>query len=310
MFVVRKTYALKAELYVRMHGAAQFAEGGEPSDVIYCWKNFGMVPQEVYNNGFKAGEVYPYNHKAMDSTLLAEVKKVVDPKNSKIDPAAYKATIESILDKYLGKAPEEFTYKGKKYTPKTYAAELGINPDDYVLLSSFMHHPYYQPFILEVPDNWAWKQYNNVPLNELIQTIDNAIANGYGVAWAADVSEPYFRFKDGLALVPENWDKMTEEEKNNCFVKPVKQQVITPELRQEKFDDYETQDDHGMHIIGVAKDQNGNKYYLVKNSWGTSRNECDGYFYASPEYIMLKTLSITVNKKAVPAELAKKIGVK
>ena len=310
MFVVRKTYTLKADLYVRMHGNGQFAEGGEPSDVINCWKNYGMVPQEVYNNGFRELETYPYNHKQMDSTLLAEVKKVVDPKNQKINPAEWKANIESILDKYLGKAPEEFEYKGKKYTPKTYAAELGINPDDYIALSSFTHHPYYKPFILEVPDNWAWKSYNNVTLDDMMKTIDNAIANGYGVAWAADVSEPFFKFKDGMALVPEGWDKMTEAERADCFVKPCKQQTITPELRQEGFDNYQTQDDHGMHIIGIANDQNGNKYYLIKNSWGTKRNDCDGYFYASPEYVKLKTISITVHKKVVPVELLKKLGVR
>ena len=306
MFVVRKTYPLKAEGFVRMHGSAQFAEGGEPSDVINCWINYGMVPREVYDGNFKES----YNHAAMDSTLVSEMKKVVDPANKTIDPAAYKATVETILDKYLGKAPEEFDYKGKKYTPKTYAAELGLNPNDYVALSSFIHHPFYQSFILEVPDNWAWKQYNNVTLDDLMNTIDNAINAGYGVAWAADVSEPTFRFKDGLALVPANWEKMTEEEKNNCFVKPCKQQVITQELRQQKFDNYETQDDHGMHIIGVAKDQTGAKYYLIKNSWGNTRNECDGYFYASPEYVKLKTISITVNKKVVAPELMKKIGVK
>jgi bleomycin hydrolase len=310
MFVVRKTYPLKAENYVRMHGAAQFAEGGEPSDVMYCWKNYGIVPLEVYNNGYRELETFPYNHKQMDSTLLAEMKKVVDPKNTKIDPAAYKATVENVLDKYIGKAPEEFEYKGKKYTPKTYAAELGLNPDDYIALASFTHHPFYKPFILEVPDNWAWKEYNNVKLEDLMKTIDNAIANGYGVAWAADVSEPYFRFKDGMALVPEGWDKMTDAEKDNCFVKPCKQQTITPEMRQEGFDNYQTQDDHGMHIIGSATDQNGNKYYLIKNSWGNKRNDCDGYFYASPEYVKLKTISITINKKAVPADLLKKLAVK
>lgn len=306
MFVVRKTYPLKAENYIRMHGNAQFAEGGEPSDVIACWKNFGMVPLEVYNGNLKE----TYNHGSMDSTLLSEMKKVVDPKNQVIDLAASKANVESILDKYLGKAPEEFDYKGKKYTPKSYAAELGLNPDDYVALSSFTHHPFYQPFILEVPDNWAYKQYNNVPLADMMKTIDNAIANGYGIAWAADVTEQYFRFKDGLAIVPEGWEKMSEEEKNNCFIKPVKQQVITQEARQKGFDNYETIDDHGMHIIGAAKDQNGGKYYLVKNSWGTKRSECDGYFYASEAYVMLKTISITVNKKVVAPELLKKLGVK
>ncbi len=310
MYVVRKTYSLKADLYVRMHGNASFAEGGEPSDVINCWKNYGMVPLEVYNPAFKPAENYPYNHHVMDSTLVAEMKKVVDPKNTKLDPAAWKANFESLLDKFMGKAPEEFEYKGKKYTPKSYAAELGLNPDDYILLSSFTHHPYYKPFILEVPDNWAWKEYNNITIDELMKSIDNAITNGYGVAWSADVSEPYFRFKDGLALVPENWNAMSDADKNNCFTKPCKQQAITQEMRQQGFDNYETIDDHGMHIIGIANDQSGNKYYLIKNSWGTNRNECDGYFYASAEYVKLKTISITINKKSVPADVLKKIGVK
>ena len=306
MYVVRKTYPLKAENYVRMHGKAQFAEGGEPTDIIYCWKNFGMVPREVYNGNLN--ETSGYNHKDMDSVLLTEVNAV--SVKDKINPAELKQEVNATLDKYLGKAPETFTYKGKSYTPRTYADELGINPDDYVFISSFTHHPFYSPFILEVPDNWAWKQYQNVPLDELIATIDNALNNGYGIAWAADVSEPYFRFKDGLALVPENWDNLTDAEKNNCFIHPCKQQNITQEARQAAFDDYQTQDDHGMHIIGLAKDQGGNKFYLVKNSWGNKRNDCDGYFYASEAYVRLKTISITLHKKAVPADLAKKLAIK
>ncbi len=306
MFVVRKTYPLKAENYVRMHGKAQFEEGGEPTDVVYCWKNFGMVPREVYNGNLN--EAYGYNHKAMDSTLLAEVKAV--SKNDKINPTEWKQEVENTLDKYLGKAPETFTYKGKEYTPKTYAAELGINPDDYVFISSFTHHPFYKPFILEVPDNWKWQQYQNVPIDELMATIDNALTNGYGIAWAADVSEPYFRFKDGLALVPENWNTMNDADKGACYTKPCKQQIITQEIRQAGFDNYETQDDHGMHIIGLAKDQSGNKFYVVKNSWGTKRNDCDGYFYASEQYVRLKTISITLHKKAVPASIAGKLNIK
>ncbi|MHB8260197.1 MAG: C1 family peptidase [Bacteroidia bacterium] len=306
MFVVRKTYTLKAENYIRMHGKAQFGEGGEPTDVIYCLQHFGMVPREVYNGNLN--ETTGYNHKEMDSVLLAEVN--TEAVKDKINPTDWKQGVENTLDKYLGKAPETFTYKGKTYTPKTYAAELGINPDEYVFISSFTHHPFYQPFILEIPDNWAWKQYQNVPLNELMATIDNALNNGYGVAWAADVSEPYFRFKDGLALVPDNWNTLSEDEKNKCFTKPCKQQTITQEIRQAAFDNYETIDDHGMHIIGLAKDQNGNKYYLIKNSWGNKRNDCNGYFYASAEYVKLKTISITLHKKAVPTDVAKKLNIK
>ena len=306
MFVVRETYPLKAENYIRMHGRAQFEEGGEPSDVIYCWKNFGMVPREVYNGYLN--ESTGYNHKEMDSVLRVEVKAVA--LKDKVNTTEWKQEVNTTLDKYLGKAPENFTYKGKSYTPKTYAAELGINPNDYVFISSFTHHPFYKPFVLEVPDNWHWVPYQNVPLNELMATIDHALNNGYGIAWAADVSEPYFRFKDGLALVPEGWDGMNDADRNNCFNHPCKEQNITQDIRQAAFDDYQTQDDHGMHIIGLAKDQNGTKFYLIKNSWGTNRNECDGYFYASEAYVRLKTLSITLHKKAVPADVVKKIGVK
>jgi len=306
MFVVRKTYPLKAENYVRMHGNAQFGEGGEPTDVAYCWKNFGMMPRDIYNGNLN--ETIGYNHKEMDSVLLSQVKAIST--KDKINPAEWKQEFNNTLDKYLGKAPETFTYKGKEYTPKSYAAELGINPDDYVFISSFTHHPFYKPFILEVPDNWAWKQYQNLPITELMAVIDNALTNGYGVDWEADVSEPYFRFQDGLALVPENWDAMNADEKNKCFISPCKQQNITQDIRQAAFDNYETQDDHGMHIIGMAKDQNGNKYYLIKNSWGTKRNDCDGYFYASESYIKLKTINITVYKTAIPADIAKKLVAK
>ncbi|MBS1647103.1 MAG: aminopeptidase [Bacteroidetes bacterium] len=306
MFVVRKTYPLKAQNYIRMHGSAQFAEGGEPTDVVYCWKNFGMMPREIYNGNYN--EATGYNHHNMDSVLLAEIKSFTT--KSQIQAHEWKEQIEGTLSSYLGNPPETFTYKGKSYTPKSYAAELGINPDDYVFISSFTHHPFYKPFILEVPDNWAWKSYQNIPIDEVIQTINHALSNGYGVAWAADVSEPYFRFKEGLALVPDAWESMSAEAKNACFTTPCKQQTITQELRQEKFDNYETQDDHGMHIIGMAKDQNGGNYYVIKNSWGTKRNDCDGYFYASEAYVRLKTVSITLHKKAIPAEIAKKMSVK
>ena len=306
MYVVRKTYPLKADNYIRMHGKASFAEGGEPTDVINCWKNYGMMPLEAYNG--KLDETTGYNHHRMDSVLLLQVNIMVA--KDKIDPTDCKRQIESTLETYLGPEPLNFEYKGKRYTPKTYAATLGINPDEYVFISSFAHHPFYHPFILEIPDNWASKQYQNVPIDELMAMIDNALNNGYGIAWAADVSEPYFRFKDGLALVPENWSTMSDADKSNCFVKPCKQQSITQEIRQAAFDDYQTQDDHGMHIIGLAKDQNGSKYYLIKNSWGTKRNECDGYFYASEAYVRLKTISITLHKKAVPVDIAKKLNIK
>ncbi len=180
MYVVRKTYPLKADNYIRMHGKASFAEGGEPTDVINCWKNYGMMPLEAYNG--KLDEVMGYNHKRMDSVLLLQVSIMVA--KDKIDPVDCRRQIESTLETYMGTEPLNFEYKGKRYTPKTYTATLGINPDDYVFISSFTHHAFYQPFILEIPDNWASKQYQNVPIDELMTTIDNALNNGYGVAWA------------------------------------------------------------------------------------------------------------------------------
>lgn len=310
MFVVRTAYPLKAENYVRMHGKAQFAEGGEFHDVVHVIKNYGMVPTEVYNPSFDKGGKFPYNHHDMDSILAEQLKVVVDPKNETIKPEEWRKTFNSTLDKYLQPIPESFEYKGKKYTPQSYAKELGINPDDYVYITSFTHHPFYQPFVIEIPDNWAWQQAYNVPLDELMQTMSGAISKGFGIGWAADVSEKYFRFKDGLAIVPEGWDKMSDAEKDKAFTTPVKQASITQEMRQTAFDNYETQDDHGMHIVGMAKDQNGTPYYIVKNSWGTDRNECDGYFYASEAYVKYKTVSIMVHKKALSAELAKKLGIK
>jgi bleomycin hydrolase len=218
--------------------------------------------------------------------------------------------VEAACDEFLGKIPEKFDYKGKSYTPKTYAEATGLNPSDYVFLTSFNHHPFYSQFVLEVPDNWNWEQMYNLPLNEFQEVMANAINTGYTIAWAADVSEKGFMFKDGLAVVPEtSFTAMSDEDRKNLTVKPHKQLAISQELRQKAFDNYETQDDHGMHIVGNAKDQKGTLYYIVKNSWGTDRNQCDGYFYASESYVLFKTTSIMINKKAIPPAIAKKLGI-
>ncbi|MBL7935188.1 MAG: aminopeptidase [Bacteroidia bacterium] len=308
MFIARKAYPLKADNYIRMHGRANMAEGGGFSDVINVIRRYGMVPEEVYTG--KKNPKEQHNHAVLEATIKGIVSAVADDKNSKIDFDAMHQAVESTCDAFLGKVPEKFTYKGKEYTPKTYAEATGINPDDYVFLTSFTHHPFYSKFTLEVPDNWNWDQMYNLPLNELQEVMQSSINNGFTFAWASDVSEKGFRFKDGLAIVPElAIADMTDAEKADLVKKPHTQFKVTQENRQLAFDNYETQDDHGMHVVGLVKDQNGTSYYVVKNSWGKDRNECDGYFYASESYVLYKTTSIMLHKKAIPAAIAKKLGI-
>lgn len=308
MFIARKAYPLKADNYIRMHGRANMAEGGGFSDVINVIRRYGMVPEEVYTG--KKDPKEQHNHAVLEATIKGIVSAVADDKNSKIDFDAMHQAVEGTCDAFLGKVPEKFTYKGKEYTPKTYAEATGINPDDYVFLTSFTHHPFYSKFTLEVPDNWNWDQMYNLPLNELQEVMQSSINNGFTFAWASDVSEKGFRFKDGLAIVPElPIADMTDAEKADLVKKPHAQFKVTQENRQLAFDNYETQDDHGMHVVGLVKDQNGTSYYVVKNSWGKDRNECDGYFYASESYVLYKTTSIMLHKKAIPAAIAKKLGI-
>jgi bleomycin hydrolase len=308
MYIARKAYPLKADNYIRMHGRANMAEGGGFSDVVNVIRRYGMVPEEVYTG--KKNPKDPHNHAVLEATLKGIVSAAADDKNSKIDFEATHQAVEAACDAFLGKAPEKFTYKGKEYTPKSYAESTGINPDDYVFITSYTHHPFYSKFTLEVPDNWNWDQMYNLPLNEFQEVMHNAINTGYTFAWASDVSEKGFRFKDGLAIVPEiPYADMTDEEKADLVKKPHAQFKVTQENRQLAFDNYESQDDHGMHVVGMVKDQKDTPYYIVKNSWGKDRNECDGYFYASESYVLYKTTSIMLHKKAIPPAIAKKLGI-
>ena len=291
MFIVRNMYSLKAQHYIRWAGAVSFGPGGEFHDVINCARQFGICPQLAYT-GFPYGGTKP-THGEMDAVVKAMIDAALKIPDGKLSPAL-KVSVEATLDAYLGKTPEKFNYDGKTYTPQSFRDYIGINPDDYVEITSFSHHPFY----------------DNVPMNEMMSTIDNALDNGYTVAWAGDVSEKGFSFKNGVAIVPEtDWVDMTMQESDSIFNKPVKQRVITQKLRQEAFDNLSTTDDHGMHIIGKAKDQDGQIYYIVKNSWGTDRNDAKGYFYASASYVAYKTTSIMVNKNAIPKSISSKMKI-
>lgn len=308
MFIARKVYPVKADNYVRMHGYTNFSQGGGFPDVINVLKNYGMVPEDVYTG--KKYNNNPHDHSLLEAGLKSFLKEAANENNQKIDFESVHNSVEAICDAFLGKVPEKFDYKGKSYTPRTYADALGLNPNDYIFISSFTHHPFYSQFVLEVPDNWNWQKMYNVPLNELKEIMNFSIENGYTIAWAADVSEKGFLFKDGLAIVPENsTESLSQEDFKNLTVTPQKQLTVTQEIRQKAFDNYETQDDHGMHITGLVKDQNGTVYYVVKNSWGNTLNACDGYLYASESYVLYKTTSIMIHKKALPPTIAKKLSI-
>ena len=308
MFVVNKVYSLKADNFIRMHGKTNFGEGGGFPDAIQVLRECGLVPEEIYSG--KKEQKAPHNHHLLETTLSNILRPSAQEETQKIDFSFLHNTVAATVDEFLGKTPEKFDYKGKSYTPRTYADATGLNPDDYIFLTSFSHHPFYEAFVLEIPDNWNWQKVYNLPLAEFSEVMRNAIQTGYTIAWGADVSEKGFMRADGLAIVPEKpFSEMTEEERKSLATKPVKQLSMTQELRQKAFDNYETQDDHGMHITGLVKDQNETNYYVVKNSWGRESNQCDGYFFASESYVLYKTTSIMLHKKALPVAVAKKLGI-
>jgi len=321
MYFVRKAYELKAEKYVRMHGRTNFGNGGLAMDVIRTWKFDGLIPDAAYT-GLTTGDSLPV-HGEMDGVLRGYLDELIKNRNRTLTPV-WKKGFNGILDAYLGEVPAEFDYKGKAYTAASFSDELGLNPEDYVSIGSYTHHPFYENFILEIPDNWLWSSIGNVPLDEMMNLLDQALDKGYTVCWDADVGEKSYDWKRGVALMPSieiedlngleraRWDELSESEQQALFYDfstPKKEREINQENRQEMFDNYQTTDDHLMHITGVAKDQLGNKYYLVKNSWGTGNHIYKGYHYVSEAYMRAKTIFFMVHKEAVPDSTAEKLGL-
>jgi bleomycin hydrolase len=299
IFTARNAYIEKGINYVRMHGALTLGDGGACHDVINMFALYGALPQEVYN-GRDYGTAANKSDD-MNKLTKAILEEAVKAPNGKLDPNWKKKYIATI-DSCLGAVPENFTFEGKNYTPKTFAKEVvGINPTDYVELSSFNTAPYYTKTVLMVPDNWSYDQVYNVQMDDITKVIDNALKKGFTVAWATDVSEKGFSWKNGVAFVPEkDFESMSKG--------PKAEKEITAELRQEAFDNYQTTDDHGMQITGIAKDQNGKEYYIVKNSWGAT-NDYKGYLYVTKNFVKYKTTAFLLNKKGLPSDIRKKLSL-
>lgn len=321
-FVANKDYMDRAVQVVRYHGDMQFAQGGSAYDVYYVLKNYGICPEDAmpFPGSLYGDSLNNFNE--FFSLLEPYVEGIATNKASKIS-GQWKVGFQGILDAYLGKCPENFTYEGKNYTPKSFMSSLGLNMDDYVTITSYTHHPFYSQFVVEVQDNWRNPASYNLPMDEMMQIIDNAVMNGYTVAWGGDVSEPGFT-RDGLAYMIDakkmqslqgsdmaRWLGLSAAKRRNlidslgCNVPEVQP---TQEMRQERFDNWELTDDHGMLIYGIAKDQNGKEYYMVKNSWGEA-GKYKGTWYMTKTFIAANTMDYMVNKNAIPANIRKKMGI-
>lgn len=322
MFVVSKTLIDRATYCVRLYNEPKFAEGGSAYDVIYCMQHYGLVPKSAMPGiryGWTEADTLPVFSEltAVASGYLNGLKK-----QKKLSPV-WREGLQAIYDTYLGACPTEFEYEGKKYTPESFVKSLGLNAEDYVSITSYTHHPFYERFALEVPDNWRMDQMYNVPMEDMMRIIDNALANGYTLAWGADVSEIGFTRK-GIGVVPDadkgadltgsdmvKWVGMTKDkQKEELTKKPLPEKTITQQMRQDAFDNWETTDDHGMQIFGTAKDQNGKRYYMVKNSWGTLRSDYKGIWYISEAFMQYKTNDVLVHKNAIPKDIQKKLKIK
>ena len=314
MYVVRKAYLDRAVKYVRLNGKMNFAAGSDFGDVLEVARDYGLVDQKAYS-GLQYGYDLPVQGE-LDAVLKGYVDAVVKNPNRKLT-SVWPKGLDGILDAYMGEIPERFTVGGVSYTPESYVNSFKLNTDDYVGLTSYTHHPFYTAFAMEVEDNWRCTPSWNVPLDEFMAIIDYAVNNGYTVAWGGDVSEPGFT-RDGLAILIDTEAKATSGSDQERWVgkaeeqpqekKTVKELDVTQEIRQQMFDEKTSTDDHGMHLYGIAKDQNGTKYYLIKNSWGET-GAYKGIWYMSENFVKGKTLNIVVNKKAIPANIKKKLGL-
>ena len=320
MFVVGKSYRDRAIKYVRLDGHLNFAAGSSFGDVLHVIDDYGIVPQNFTEGyGFNYGTELPV-HGELDAALLGYVDAIVKNPNRQLSTAWVKG-FDGIVAAYFGEYPETFTVDGVEYTPKSYCEHIGFNMNDYVNLTSFTHHPFYSQFIIEVPDNWRWDTAYNLPIDEFREVMYNAIEKGYTIAWGSDVSEKGFT-RNGIAVMPvekkkaaagsdqEKWvGKAAEEKAEEAKPELPEEMVITQEMRQDGYDRKTTTDDHGMHIYGLAQDQNGTKYFMVKNSWGEA-GKYKGIWYASDAFVRHKTLNIVVHKDALPKDIKKKLGIK
>lgn len=320
MFVVHHTMRDRAINFVRLHGESSFSPGGSFYDVLYCWKHYGIVPDTEMPAGVMYGDTLA-NHNDLDAAAKAYVDVIANSKSPKLS-ALWKQPLDAIYDTYLGKLPKEFTYKGKKYTPRSFADSFGLNMDDYISLTSYTHHPFYKTFSLEIQDNWRNAGSYNLPIAELMQVMTNAVNTGYTIAWGSDVSEDGFT-RNGIAVMPDaqkgaeltgsdmaRWLGLSKADKRSeLTARPLPEMTITQEMRQIAYDNWETTDDHGMLIYGIAKDQNGKKYFMVKNSWGKA-GKYKGYWYASEAFVAYKTMNIIVHKNAIPKDILKKLNIK
>ncbi|MDR1258480.1 MAG: C1 family peptidase [Tannerellaceae bacterium] len=318
MFVVGLSYKDKADKYVRTNGMLNFAQGGSFDDVRYVMEHYGITPESA-QPGLDYGEDM-HVHNEMEQAAAAYIKVVAGNPNGKLS-TAWKKGFNGIIDAYLGETPQTFAYGGKTYTPQSFAKELGLNMADYVSLTSYTHHPFYSSFALEIPDNWRWTESYNIPIDELLEIIKNAINTGYTVAWASDVSETGFT-RDGIGVAPdvetittsgsdqERWVGLSTREKNEeirkLLDKPCQELDVTQEMRQAGYDNFQTTDDHGMHIYGIAKDQTGKNFFMVKNSWGTA-SKYNGIWYVSEAFAAYKTMDIVVHKDAIPHAIRAKL---